>query len=100
MEQAGEIRARRHVDAGPGLFHGASAADAVAAFENENLFAGTGQIGRTSEAVMTSAHNERVPFHGAPPSRESRIGSRNSRWSISVRCAHCLTQLQSTEIQF
>ena len=66
MQQAGQIGARRHVDAGPGLFHRAGAADAVAAFENENAFPGAGEIGGAGEPVVSGAHDDRIPFHWAP----------------------------------
>jgi hypothetical protein len=55
MEQAGEVGAGRHADVGEWLFDGASAADALAAFEDENASAGAGEIGGTGESVVAGS---------------------------------------------
>jgi hypothetical protein len=61
MEQACKVSARRHANAGPGFFDGASASDAFTRFENKNAFAGPGEIGGASEAVVSGSDDEGIP---------------------------------------
>ena len=61
MQQAGEIGAGRHPDAGKGLFDGACAADALAALEHQHALAGAGEIGGAGEAVVAGADDDGVP---------------------------------------
>ena len=61
MQQAGEVGAGRHADAGEGLFDGAGAADAFAAFEHEDALAGARQVGGAGRAVVAGADDDDVP---------------------------------------
>ena len=61
MEKSGKISARRHADAGEGLFDGAGASDARPAFEHQDALAGACQVGSAGEAVMTGADDDGVP---------------------------------------
>jgi hypothetical protein len=70
MEEAGEIGAGRHADAGEGLLDGACAADAGAALDDQNALAGAGEIGRAGEAVVARADDDGVPGLGG----EVRMG--------------------------
>ena len=65
MEKSGEVRARRHQDAGEGLFDGTGASYARPALEHQDAFAGACQVGRASEAVMTRADNDGIPGAGS-----------------------------------
>ena len=61
VEQAGEIRARRHAHPGEGFFHGAGSAHARAAFDDQDALTGTRKVGGAGEAVMAGADDDRVP---------------------------------------
>ncbi len=64
MQQAREVGAGRHPDAGKGLFNGAGAADAKPRFEDENTLAGAREIGGAGEAVVAGADDDGVPRFG------------------------------------
>ena len=64
VEQAGKIGAGGHSYAGKGLFNGAGAANAVAAFDDQHALAGTCEIRGAGEAVMPGANDNRVPGFG------------------------------------
>ena len=61
MQQAGEVGAGGHADAGEGLFNGASATHARTAFNYKNPLAGTRELGSANKPVMACADHNRVP---------------------------------------
>ena len=64
MQQAGEVGAWRHADAGKGLLDGAGAADTLADFDDEHALAGAGQRCRADQAIVAGADDDRVPGLG------------------------------------
>jgi hypothetical protein len=55
VQQASEISAWRHANAGPGLFNRACSANALAGFQNQNTLPGTRQISGAGKSVMAAA---------------------------------------------
>jgi hypothetical protein len=64
MQESREIGAGRHLHAGEWLFDGAGAADALSRFEDQDMLAGTREIGGTGEAVVARACDDGVPRLG------------------------------------
>ena len=61
VEEAGEVGAGRHADAGKRLFDGAGAANAGAAFDDQNTLAGAREVGCAGQSVVAGADHDRVP---------------------------------------
>jgi len=65
VEQAGQISAGRHANAGKGFLDSAGTADARAAFDDEYAFAGPSEISTAGQSIVSGADNDRVPgFRG------------------------------------
>ena len=62
VEQASQVGAGRHAYAGEGFFDCAGSPYAAAAFEDEDSFARSGEIGCTGKAVVTCSDDDRIPF--------------------------------------
>ena len=61
VEEAGEVGAGGHADAGEGFFDGAGTADAGAALNDQYTLAGAGEIGGAGETVVACADDDGVP---------------------------------------
>src|SRR5579863_119583 len=61
MEQAGEVGAGRHSDAGERLLDGAGTTDAGAALNDKYALAGSREIGGAGEAVVAGADDDHIP---------------------------------------
>ena len=59
-QEAVDVRRGRHLEPGPQLLGGTGAAQNLAAFEDHNLKAGPGGIGRGDESVVPTADNDQV----------------------------------------
>src|SRR5215469_2833541 len=59
-QERDDIRADGEFESGDDFFGDGGAAENVAAFEDEDFFAGAGEVGRVGQAVVASADDDRV----------------------------------------
>ncbi len=64
-QQAHDVGILREAVPGEDLARAGGAADPVVAFENDDLLAGAGQVGRGDQAVVACADDDRVEPGGA-----------------------------------
>jgi hypothetical protein len=64
MKESGEIGAGRHAHTSKRLLDGAGAANAGTALDHEHAQAGSSEVGRAGETIVSGADDDHVPGFG------------------------------------